>query len=138
MDLKQAEFGIQLLLDRISAIVYDPLDTSLSDILEAAKPYAGFLLGLVKCYTETNDKHNKKTLDCVALYHLHFVFDGLVRNYSGKDAKAKASEALSSAMSEMPNAKSATSFVTLTTASRWLRELCHYIVFQETLYCRDA
>ncbi|KAL7266568.1 ph-response sensor protein [Rhizina undulata] len=92
MDLKQAEFDIQLLLGRISAIAYDPLDPSLSDIPDAAKSYAGFLLGLVKRYTETDDEHEKKTLECVALYHLHLVFDGLVRNYRGKDARAKASE----------------------------------------------
>ncbi|KAL7275425.1 hypothetical protein RUND412_001633 [Rhizina undulata] len=140
MDLKQAEFDIQLLLGRISAIEYDPLDPSLSDIPDAAKPYAGFLLGLVKCYTETDDEHEKKTLQCVALYHLHLVFDGLVRNYRGKDARAKASEVLSRVMSEMPMAKSATSFVTLATASRWLRELCDYMggarFSQHLLYVR--
>ncbi|KAL7269507.1 hypothetical protein RUND412_007833 [Rhizina undulata] len=75
-------------------MAYDPLAPPLSDIPDAAKPYAGFLLGLVKCYTETDDEHEKKTLDCVALYHLHFVFDGLARNNRGKDAKAKASEVL--------------------------------------------
>lgn len=73
---------------------YSPLDPALIKVPESAKPYAGFLLGLVRCYSETDNEHEKKTLQCVALYHLHIVFDGLVKNFHEKDARAKASEVL--------------------------------------------
>ncbi|CUS12838.1 unnamed protein product [Tuber aestivum] len=140
MDLKQADFDIQVILARISAIEYNPLDPVLAEVPESAKPFAGFLLGLVRCYSETDNEHEKKTLQCVALYHLHIVFDGLVKNFRGKDARIKASEALCHVMTDMPMAKSANSFVTLATASRWLRELCDYMggarFAQHLLYVR--
>lgn len=94
MDLKQADFDIQVILARISAVEYNPLDPVLAEVPESAKPYAGFLLGLVRCYSETDNEHEKKTLQCVALYHLHIVFDGLVKHFRGKDARTKASEVL--------------------------------------------
>lgn len=94
MDLKQADFDIQVTLGRISQLEYDPADPILAEVPDAAKPIAGFLLGLVRLYIETENEHDKKTLQCVALYHLHIVFDGLVKNFRGKDARAKASEVL--------------------------------------------
>ncbi|PUU80482.1 hypothetical protein B9Z19DRAFT_734915 [Tuber borchii] len=140
MDLKQADFDIQVILARISAVEYNPLDPVLAEVPESAKPYAGFLLGLVRCYSETDNEHEKKTLQCVALYHLHIVFDGLVKHFRGKDARTKASEVLCHVMTDMPMAKSANSFVTLATASRWLRELCDYMggarFAQHLLYVR--
>ncbi|KAH0607183.1 uncharacterized protein H6S33_003171 [Morchella sextelata] len=140
MDLKQGDFDIQVTLGRISQLEYDPSDPVLSDIPEGAKPIAGFLLGLVRLYMQTENEHDKKTLQCVALYHLHIVFDGLVKNFRGKDARAKASEVLCHVMADMPMAKSASSFVTLATASRWLRELCDYMggarFSQHLLYVR--
>ncbi|RPA89110.1 hypothetical protein L873DRAFT_1839338 [Choiromyces venosus 120613-1] len=139
-DLKQADFDIQAILARISAIEYNPLDPAFAEVPESAKPYAGFLLGLVRCYCETDNEHEKKTLQCVALYHLHIVFDGLVKNFRGKDARTKASQVLCHVMTDMPMAKSANSFVTLATASRWLRELCDYMggarFAQHLLYVR--
>lgn len=94
MDLKQADFDIQVTLGRITQLEYDPADPILTEVPDAAKPIAGFLLGLVRLYMETENEHDKKTLQCVALYHLHIVFDGLVKNFRGKDARAKASEVL--------------------------------------------
>lgn len=94
MDLKQADFDIQVTLGRITQLEYDPADPILAEVPDAAKPIAGFLLGLVRLYMETENEHDKKTLQCVALYHLHIVFDGLVKNFRGKDARAKASEVL--------------------------------------------
>ncbi|KAL0632963.1 hypothetical protein Q9L58_008121 [Maublancomyces gigas] len=127
MDLKQADFDIQVTLGRITQLEYDPADPILAEVPDPAKPIAGFLLGLVRLYMETENEHDKKTLQCVALYHLHIVFDGLVKNFRGKDARAKASEVLCHVMADMPMAKSANSFVTLATASRWLRELCDFM-----------
>lgn len=94
MDLKQADFDIQVTLGRITLLEYDPAEPILAEVPDPAKPIAGFLLGLVRLYMETENEHDKKTLQCVALYHLHMVFDGLVKNFRGKDARAKASEVL--------------------------------------------